>query len=153
MVSIIRQAQKNDYERILAFLNKAQLNVENISNCLENFLLVVDENNELKATIGFDLENKKALIRSLAILPTVTQKELLLLIEQCIILATKMEVDEIYLLAKQNTNAQLFYFFEFVQRPMEESLLPLLVKNGYTFEEGAVLFQKNVNNWHKLSTI
>lgn len=153
MTSIIRKAQISDYENILLFLTKAQLNVENIADCLENFLLVVDENGELKATIGFDVENKKALIRSLAILPSITEKELLLLIEECIVHATKLEVEAIYLLAKKHTNAQLFYFFEFQPQPMDDSLQPLLIKNGYTYEEDTVLFRKNVNNWHNLSTI
>lgn len=153
MVSLIRRAKKEDYENILAFLENAMLNTTNVKECLANFLLLVDEDDHLKATIGLDYENNIGLIRSLVLLPTVTQKELIYLIEHMVQLANELEVEEVYLLTKKSTNAQLFHFFDFEETGLSEEVIPLLIKNGYNLEENVTLFRKRVKNGYNLSTI
>jgi len=149
----MRRAEQKDYEQVLLFLQNAKLNTTNVKECLSNFLLLVDEENSLKATIGLDFENNRGLIRSLVLLPTVTQKELIYLIESMIQLANELKVEEVYLLTHKSTNAQLFHFFEFEEAHLSEEIVPLLIKNGYELEGNVILFRKKVNNGYNLSTI
>ena len=153
MVSIIKRAEQKDLEQVTMFLENAKLNTTNVRECLSNFLLLVDEHNSIKATIGLDFEKNKGLIRSLVLLPTVTQSELIYLIEHMLLLAKEVKVEEVYLLTRKSTNAQLFHFFDFEETNLSNEVVPLLIKNGYELEGNVCLYRKKVNNGYNLSTI
>ncbi|PLR76810.1 hypothetical protein CU633_13760 [Bacillus sp. V3-13] len=108
MDTIVRGANEQDLARLLTFLEAAKLGTEGVAAAVDYFLLVEDMQGNLKAMVGIEPAGEAGLLRSLVISEGMTDKEILMLFEQMLILARDKQLKELYL-ATNKQDSLLFF--------------------------------------------
>ena len=142
---IIREAIKNDLKAIKSLLDSASLPSVDFDKHLLNFL-VLEKSGILTGTIGMELYENTALLRSLAIQKDDRNKGYGKELYYALISkAKKMNVNDIYLLTE---TAEGFFSEEGFQKIARE-LVPLSIKQTDEYStlcpEGAVCMVKGLN--------
>lgn len=105
----IRVASTEDQEKLIAFLEKAELDTIGIAEAIDHFLLVEDEEGELSATIGIEILGEHGLLRSFVIQPGLGERDLFHLFDHMLHFARSKQLKEVYLATNKEG---LFVFFE-----------------------------------------
>ncbi|RLQ93500.1 GNAT family N-acetyltransferase [Falsibacillus albus] len=104
----IRQANKSDEQALIAFLEKAQIGTQGISESIEFFLLIEDVDGNIKGTMGIEPLYPCGLLRSLVVSPEVGQDGLLTLFQQMLKLAKNKELSTLFLATNKMTSVSFF---------------------------------------------
>ena len=97
MKTTVRIATFEDIDILKAFLDKAKLNTKGINEMIDSFLIMEDEEGQLKATIGMEPFGTSGLLRSLVVTATTSENDLLSLFKEMFLLAKNKEIKELYL--------------------------------------------------------
>ena len=97
MKSIVRIATLKDIEILKAFLEKVKLNTKGINEMIDSFLIMEDDEGQLKATIGMEPFGASGLLRSLVMTASTSESDLLFLFKEMFILAKNKEIKDLYL--------------------------------------------------------
>ena len=93
----VRIATFKDIEILKAFLEKAKLNTKGINEMIDSFLIMEDEEGQLKATIGMEQFGESGLLRSLVVTASTSENDLLYLFKEMFLLAKNKEIKDLYL--------------------------------------------------------
>jgi N-acetylglutamate synthase-like GNAT family acetyltransferase len=113
MEALIRCAQKEDGKKLTAFLEKANLGTDGISESINYFLLMEDEEQNIKGTLGIEPLGSVGLLRSLVLSEKASEKDLLLLVEQILRLARERELTSLYLATNKKGSTEFFKLLGF----------------------------------------
>jgi N-acetylglutamate synthase-like GNAT family acetyltransferase len=113
MEALIRCAGKEDEKKLTAFLEKANLGTDGISESINYFLLMEDEEQNIKATLGIEPLGSVGLLRSLVLSERASEKDLLLLVEQILRLARERELNSLYLATNKKGSSEFFKLLGF----------------------------------------
>ena len=119
METIIRCAQAEDIARLELFLEEAGLSKDGVKESIEYFLLMENHLGEIKATLGIEPLGKVGLLRSLAMRPDRTEKDLFLLFEQILILARDRQINTLYLASNKKNSLEIFNLLGFTEEIIE----------------------------------
>jgi len=97
MILTIRIATFEDIDILKAFLEKAKLNTKGINEMIDSFLIMEDEDGQLKATIGMEQFGVSGLLRSLVVTARTSENDLLSLFREMFLLAKNKEINDLYL--------------------------------------------------------
>ncbi|ASV68005.1 hypothetical protein MKX67_21780 [Cytobacillus sp. FSL W7-1323] len=121
--SIVRVAQKQDENELMKFLTEASVRSEGVADLIDYFLIMEDEEGEIKATIGIEPYDTVGLLRSLVMKSeTTVQTDLLYLLQQIFLLAKEKGLSTVYLGSNRKSTLQLFLLMGFQQ--VDKSELP-----------------------------
>ena len=95
----VRIATFEDIDILKAFLEKAKLNTKGINEMIDSFLIMEDEDGQLKATIGMEQfgASGSGLLRSLVVTASTSENDLLYLFKEMFLLAKNKEIKDLYL--------------------------------------------------------
>ena len=93
----VRIASFEDIDILKAFLEKAKLNTKGINEMIDSFLIMEDEDGQLKATIGMEQFGVSGLLRSLVVTASTSENDLLSLFREMFLLAKNKEINDLYL--------------------------------------------------------
>ncbi|MFZ0444420.1 MAG: hypothetical protein WAM95_07260 [Bacillus sp. (in: firmicutes)] len=93
----VRIANFGDIDILQAFLEKAKLNTKGINEMIDSFLIMEDEDGQLKATIGMEQFGASGLLRSLVVTASISENDLLSLFREMFLLAKNKEIKDLYL--------------------------------------------------------
>ena len=94
----VRIATFEDIDILKAFLEKAKLNTKGINEMIDSFLIMEDEDGQLKATIGMEQFGASGgLLRSLVVTASTSENDLLYLFKEMFLLAKNKEIKDLYL--------------------------------------------------------
>jgi N-acetylglutamate synthase-like GNAT family acetyltransferase len=93
----VRIATLGDIVILKTFLETAQLNTKGINEMIDSFLIMEDEDGQLKATIGMEQFGASGLLRSLVVTASTSENDLLSLFEEMFLLAKNKEIKDLYL--------------------------------------------------------
>ena len=93
----VRIATLGDIVILKTFLETAQLNTKGINEMIDSFLIMEDEDGQLKATIGMEQFGASGLLRSLVVTESTSENDLLSLFEEMFLLAKNKEIKDLYL--------------------------------------------------------
>lgn len=119
METIIRCAEKEDITRLELFLEEAGLSKDGVQASIEYFLLMESQLGDIKATLGIEPLGKVGLLRSLAMRPDRTEKDLFLLFEQIFILARDRQLNTLYLASNKKSSLEIFRIIGFTEEIIE----------------------------------
>ena len=119
METIIRCAQLEDITRLELFLEEAGLSKDGVQASIDYFLVMENHAEEMKATLGIEPFGKVGLLRSLAIRPDLTEKDLFLLFEQIFILARDRQLTTLYLASNKKSSLEIFRLIGFTEEIIE----------------------------------
>jgi N-acetylglutamate synthase-like GNAT family acetyltransferase len=108
MNELVRFANQEDTARIVAYLNKAKLGTDGVSDSIDYFLIMEDEQKEITATIGIEPVSHYGLLRSLAISPSLKEAELLYLFNKVFFLAKEKSLSTIFLATNKPESLAFF---------------------------------------------
>lgn len=119
METIVRCAQTEDIQRLIAFLNEASLGTDGVEESIEFFLIMEDENGRINATLGIEPLGKYGLLRSLAITQQASESDLMLIFNQMLKLAREKELESLYLATNKHSSLPFFSLIGFEQEKKE----------------------------------
>lgn len=93
----IRIATFEDIDILKSFLDKAKLNTKGINEMIDTFLIMEDEEGQMKATIGMEPFGESGLLRSLVVTANTSENDLLYLFKEMFLLAKNKEIKDLYL--------------------------------------------------------
>jgi N-acetylglutamate synthase-like GNAT family acetyltransferase len=93
----VRIANFGDIDILQAFLETAKLNTKGINEMIDSFLIMEDEDGQLKATIGMEQFGASGLLRSLVVTASISENDLLSLFREMFLLAKNKEIKDLYL--------------------------------------------------------
>ena len=93
----VRIATFGDIDILKTFLEKAKLNTKGINEMIDSFLIMEDEDGQLKATIGMEQFGASGLLRSLVVTASTSENDLLSLFREMFLLAKNKEIKDLYL--------------------------------------------------------
>jgi N-acetylglutamate synthase-like GNAT family acetyltransferase len=109
MQALIRVAKKQDLGKLREFLTSANLGSDGLTDqTVEYFLLLEDEEGNLKGSLGMEAFGEAGLLRSLVVTPGQAEKEILVLFNQMLQLAKEKGLKELFLAT--NKSAALKFF-------------------------------------------
>jgi N-acetylglutamate synthase-like GNAT family acetyltransferase len=97
MNRVIRCARTEDTQRLVEFLEQAQVRTNGVEETIDCFLIMEDESGNMKATIGMEPLDHAGLLRSLVMSSQATEQDLFLLLEQMLLLAKEKRIIELFL--------------------------------------------------------
>lgn len=118
----IRCAQAEDIKNLTLFLEDAKVSTEGIVDSIDYFLLCENEFGQIQATLGIEPHGQAGLLRSLVISKDSTEKDMLILLEQILILAKDRGISELYLASNKKSSALFFTLMGF--QPHDSTKLP-----------------------------
>jgi N-acetylglutamate synthase-like GNAT family acetyltransferase len=121
METIVRCAQVEDTNKLISFLEEANLGIDGIKESIEYFLLMEDEAGKIQATLGIEPLGKQGLLRSLAVTPRASENDLLIIFEQMLKLAKEKELESLYLATNKQSSLSFFSVLGF-EKEEEENL-------------------------------
>jgi N-acetylglutamate synthase-like GNAT family acetyltransferase len=126
MDMVIRRAKAEDLPRLLSFLGQAKVGTNGVEKTIDCFLIIEDEKENLKATIGIEPLGHVGLIRSLVVTSEATEQDFHFLFEQIVFLAKEKEIKDLFLATNKKGAVNLIeqLGFQFVDK--EELPEPLL---------------------------
>lgn len=105
----IRVARIEDLDKLIAFLEKAELDTLGIAEAIDHFLLMEDEEGEISATIGIEVLGGNGLLRSFVVQPGMGERDLFHIFDHILHFARGKQLKEVYLATNKE---DLFVFFE-----------------------------------------
>ncbi|MFL6562718.1 MAG: hypothetical protein ACJ8MO_42295, partial [Bacillus sp. (in: firmicutes)] len=88
MQALIRRANKQDLGSLRAFLSRANLGTDGLTDeTIDYFLLLENEDGTLKGSLGMEAFTEFGLLRSLVVTPGQAEKEIFVLFDQMVQLA------------------------------------------------------------------
>jgi N-acetylglutamate synthase-like GNAT family acetyltransferase len=124
--TVVRFANQEDILKVLAYLKEAKLGTSGVSETIESFLIMEDENKNIKATVGIEKIGNQGLLRSMAISPTLDQKHMVYLFNQAQLLAKEKSIQSLYLATNKVDLISFFQTFGFTLINKEELSKDLL---------------------------
>lgn len=104
----IRFATNQDLDKIIAYLNRANLATEGIADSIDYFLIMEDARLEILATLGIEHSGEVGLLRSLAMSAKLTEADILLLFNQMFLLAREKSLSTLYLATNKPQSIAFF---------------------------------------------
>jgi len=121
MEAVVRCAKVEDVKKLTSFLEKANLGTEGVKEAVDYFLLLEDGSGSIQATLGIEPHGAVGLLRSLAITGDASEREILLIFEQMLLLANEKHMEALYLATNKHSSVQFFEMIGF-QKVERESL-------------------------------
>lgn len=125
---IVRCAQAGDKEKLISFLEKANLGTAGVEESIDYFLLLEDEKGQVQATLGIEPLGEHGLLRSLAVTPKTGENELLFIFEEMFKLAREKELKSLFLATNKHTSLSFFTVLGFEKEEKEN--LPQVLFNS-----------------------
>ncbi|MCM3567198.1 GNAT family N-acetyltransferase [Neobacillus mesonae] len=123
MQGLIRKADINDLEPLKDFLVKADLGTDGLTDeTVSSFLILENENSEIKGTLGMEVFQKDGLLRSLVLSPGQAEQEIFVLFDQMVKFAKGQGMDRLFLATNKAVTVPFFELMGF--KKMEPSELP-----------------------------
>jgi amino-acid N-acetyltransferase len=138
MNELIRVANVKDVRKVKTFLEKACVSVEELESNIEHFVIMENSEKEVVATVGFQKDGHAGLLRSLVIVPTLTQDKILMLFKSVVRLAKESDIDQLFLVTNKEASLSFFELLHFQVVPKET------VPSGLQ-EQSALLQTDNVD--------
>ncbi|WP_459502008.1 GNAT family N-acetyltransferase [Bacillus sp. C1] len=114
-------ATKNDIEKLHAFFGQANTKDDKINKLYEQFM-ILEDNGEIQAVIGYEQEGENALIRSCLFTPAVDNGTFLYFFEMFLQYMKEKNIGQVYLLTNHPQSVTIFQFFHF--DPVEKDKVP-----------------------------
>ncbi|MBO1579668.1 mechanosensitive ion channel protein [Bacillus sp. XF8] len=105
-------ATKNDVERLYSFFGQANKKDDKINELYEQFMILEDEG-EIQAVVGYEQKGDNALVRSCLFTPTVDNKTFLYFFEMFLQYMKEKNIQQLYLLTNHPQSVTIFQFFHF----------------------------------------
>ncbi|WP_019153978.1 GNAT family N-acetyltransferase [Robertmurraya massiliosenegalensis] len=119
METLVRCAQVEDKDKLVAFLKEANLGTDGVEDSIDCFLILEDENERIQATLGIEPLGKIGLLRSLAMTQRTGENDLLLILEQMLQLAREKEFNSLFLATNKSSSLSLFSVLGFEKEEKE----------------------------------
>ncbi|MEH7389781.1 GNAT family N-acetyltransferase [Bacillus sp. JJ1474] len=113
MAAFIRCAVAEDVERLTSFLAEAKLNTDGLAESIDYFLIMENDQGNVKATLGIEPLGTRGLLRSLAMAKDMSENELFVLFEQILMLARDRKLQSLYLSSNKKTSLAFFQLLGF----------------------------------------
>ncbi|MDQ0269272.1 GNAT family N-acetyltransferase [Cytobacillus purgationiresistens] len=120
--STVRVAQSNDIGRLMSFLQEASLSTEGVAEAIDYFILMEDDQGELKAGVGIEPYDDCGLLRSLVMRAGTSEHDLLYLLQQIFALAKDKGLTSVFLASNKRSTLELFLLMGF--KKAEKADLP-----------------------------
>lgn len=104
----VRFANKQDIDKIIAYLKRANLGTEGVEKAIDYFLVMENEFGELAGTLGVEPVGDIGLLRSLAVSAALDETDILLLFNKMLFHAKDKNLARLYL-ATNNSGSQAFF--------------------------------------------
>lgn len=130
MAAFIRSAKDEDVERVRGFLQQAQLHTDGIEHSIDYFLIMENEEGNVKATLGIEPLGQEGLLRSLAMTKDMSENELCILFEQAFMLARDKQLKALYLASNKKSSIPFFELLGF-KEVNRESLTEALCESAH----------------------
>jgi N-acetylglutamate synthase-like GNAT family acetyltransferase len=121
MQAYIRKANKQDLGSLTAFLNRAGLGTDGLTEeAMDYFLLLEDGAGHLKGSLGIEAFEGFGLLRSLVVTPGQAEKEIFILFDQMMQLAKDKGMRELFLATNKQESLPFFDLLGFVRTCRED---------------------------------
>ncbi|EEL48360.1 MULTISPECIES: hypothetical protein [Bacillus cereus group] len=114
-------ATKDDVERLHSFFGQANKKDDKINELYGQFM-ILEDNGEIQAVIGYEQNGENALIRSCLFTPAVDNKTFLYFFEMFLQYMKEKSICQVYLLTNHPQSVTIFQFFNFT--PVEKEQVP-----------------------------
>lgn len=98
----LRMACQEDLDNIRRFIHRAGLPVEGIQEVVEYFVLLENDEKQLKLTIGLEPVGKHGIVRSLAFAAEISEQDLQRAVQKLMTIACDQGLEELYLVTNKN---------------------------------------------------
>lgn len=116
MQAMIRKAGKEDLGRLKEFLTRANLGLDGLTEeTVGCFLLLENEDGELRGSLGMEAFGEFGLLRSLVVSPGQAQKEILVLFDRMVQLAKEKGMQSLFLATNKSAALTFFELMGFVR--------------------------------------
>lgn len=122
MESLVRCAEALDKRRLLSFLTEAKLETAGVEEFIDYFLILENDDGSIRATMGIEPLGGIGLLRSLVMTNRTSEKDILVMFEQMLVLAKDKHLQSLYLATNKETSLPFFSTLGFVK--MEKGDLP-----------------------------
>lgn len=122
MESMVRCAQVDDKSKLISFLQEANLGTEGVEETIEYFLIMENEDNSIRATLGIEPLGNYGLLRSLVMTPKASENDLLVIFEQMLKLAREKQLQKLFLATNKKASLHFFSLLGFERE--EQANLP-----------------------------
>lgn len=126
MEKIVRLASKDDLDSVLSFWRKVDIHVGGIESCINDFVLMEDDKQQLLATVGFQSIQENGLLRSLVITPSLTERDIFVLFQAVMALAEEKGMRHLYLVTNKAVSIPFFKLLNF--REIRYNELPAAIR-------------------------
>ena len=113
MEKIVRLASKDDLDSVLSFWARVDIYVDDIESCIDYFILMEDDQQQLLATVGFQSVQENGLLRSLVITPSLTERDIFVLFQAVMALAEEKGMRHLYLVTNKSVSIPFFKLLNF----------------------------------------
>lgn len=120
METIVRSANVQDTSRLISFLEGANLGVEGVEQAIEYFLILEDDKGNINATVGIEPLGRIGLLRSLVMTSNTSEKDLMMIFEQMLILARDKRLTSVYLATNKQSSLPFFSMMGFIKEEKDQ---------------------------------
>lgn len=120
METIVRSANVEDTGRLISFLEGANLGVEGVEQAIEYFLILEDDKGNINATVGIEPLGRIGLLRSLVMTSKTSEKDLMMIFEQMLILARDKRLTSVYLATNKQSSLPFFSMMGFIKEEKDQ---------------------------------
>ncbi|WIY61219.1 mechanosensitive ion channel protein [Bacillus arachidis] len=106
-------ATKDDVERLHSFFGQANKKDDKINELYGQFM-IMEDNGEIQAVIGYEQKGENALIRSCLFTPAVDNETFLYFFEMFLQYMKEKNIWQVYLLTNHPQSVTIFQFFNFI---------------------------------------
>ncbi|MBO1624051.1 mechanosensitive ion channel protein [Bacillus arachidis] len=106
-------ATKDDVERLHSFFGQANKKDDKINELYGQFM-IMEDNGEIQAVIGYEQKGENALIRSCLFTPAVDNETFLYFFEMFLQYMKEKNIWQVYLLTNHPQSVMIFQFFNFI---------------------------------------
>ncbi|KPB05802.1 GNAT family N-acetyltransferase [Bacillus sp. CHD6a] len=141
-MKVLRSATQDDLWALQVFLRRANINIVDLEDKIEDFIILEEENEGICGTIGIEEYGNAGLLRSLVIGPSVKQFQLLQMFEHTQQHARKKGLEQLYLVTNKNNFIQFFELLNFYPQPIHNAPQTMLASDFFqeiTQQEGCTL--------------
>jgi amino-acid N-acetyltransferase len=111
---MIRRANGRDLAGLKEFLTRAGLGIEGLTEeAAEYFLLLENEDQTWRGTLGIEPHEENGLLRSLVVSPGQVENDIFLLFQQAFLLAKEEKIQHLFLATKKSVAVPLFQMLGF----------------------------------------
>lgn len=123
MKAVIRKAGKKDLERLIEFLDKANLGTDGLTEeSVDCFLLMEDLDGNIKGSLGMEPYGRHGLLRSLVVSPGQAEKEIFILFAEMLKVAREKGINSLFLATNKSVVVPFFEMLGF--EPVQGADLP-----------------------------